>query len=247
MALGFSKGTSAAHYCSVSSTRQRYDNGQQSNEQVIQMLKKSLNKKTSKKRNLYYILLTDADLPHPSKSIYFPGHVFILERSWDDKYLLYQSYINEYDLNGHVLKNNHSFSVNSVQVKEIIDYLEYILVKTDRWDEKCVHAWKAFTHVDTSSWLNAECGNDKILICAYESDTDDCFEVLKSYIASKIELLSTELSKNPLKRNLVYGEESSYALGTSPLTNDEMLKTLLTLKDDINIDQNRFSSEKKED
>ena len=68
-------------------------------------------------RQLHYVMLTDGHMPLASEggpvrvedgekpegdTVYFPGHVFVIERSPRGSWLLYQSYINQYTVSEYV-------------------------------------------------------------------------------------------------------------------------------------------------
>ena len=77
--------------CDVGNTIQRHIQSTDNNNTITDKLTRSICR-ASKKPYIYYIMLTDGQLQHRSsnKTIYFPGHVFILEKTNNNEYLIYR-------------------------------------------------------------------------------------------------------------------------------------------------------------
>lgn len=244
MALGLAHGAEAAKFCSVESTTARHRAGQHRNADVLAELRARLLDAPAPpkpRRDLFYVLLTDADLSAVPKNVYFPGHVFIVEKGWSGALQLYQSYINEYDLDGHVSRNDFSLSIDRDRVSELLDDLEYVLLRARVWDERCVRAWRNLTHVDTAKWTGALVGDDRILVCVHASSASGCLETLDGYVAEKIRRIRADLDARPDRAASVYGDAGAYAPDSAPLTYQEMLRALTALSQDIRVEARRFS------
>jgi hypothetical protein len=101
-------------------------------------------------RYLYYIMATNADVPlkdGDGSTILFPGHVCVVEKFPNGKYYLYQSYINNYDLDGHFQRNKGSFAVSIDTLRFVMNQIED-LYTNGVWTSDTSKAWRLFTHVD---------------------------------------------------------------------------------------------------
>lgn len=214
------RGIDLAQQCDTKVVIERHTNGIDNNYSVITALKKDILSKNIKQRYLYYILLTDGHFPKSDPSsnehtIFFPGHVFILEKTPSDDegiyFQVYQSYINHYDIKGHFQNNHNSVKMSMNDIAHLMDKLKYIL-ESEKWDNKCVEYWKDFTFVDTSQFKDSHSKN-KFFLCYRKSPVKMCLQNIKRFAKQKI----TTLSKIP-EQFTVYGDQSLYDDKQKPLS-----------------------------
>lgn len=198
------------------------------------------NKFASKHRELFYILVTDADFiidpplkttpdQQPAKK-YFPGHVIVIEKIPPSStqipelptYNLYQSYIYEYDLRGQLNKNNQSFSVDHASMQEILDNLTRVMTATT-WTADIAAAWKDITYVDTAAeFAGANCRN-RFFICYHRMTARHCIERIESYATRALKRINHEASKLKKPFKEIYGNMRLYSSGdVKPLTRYEI-------------------------
>jgi len=213
------------------------------NEKVVKKLSEEVlshNNLEIGKRMLYYVLLTDASFESPEKpDAFFPGHVFIIEKFKKSMrsnaklyYNLYQSYINEYDLEGYYHKNNQSFSISFETMKQYMENLQEVMT-AKTWDSKIVNHWKALTKIDTTQdLLNTNCEN-KFFICYREVNANYCIENILHYAQKKL----TDMTRHPenYPEHEINGNKNMYRY--AGITNKEMkiqLEGLITkIKDNM--------------
>ena len=233
------KGVELATYCNSNTVVERHKAGNDNNTDVMRKIKKIILNKAIKNRYVYYILFNDGYFPivtdGKESTVYFPGHVFLIERSSDENgsyYNFYQSYINQYDLMGYYDKKK-SFKYSVDDTRDIILKLEYIL-KADSWDDKCIQYWKEFTHVDTTS-IKGSNHKGHLFVCFTYDKIKVCVENINHYVAEKLSLLKDLAVTKP---NDVYGEKRNYDSDITPLTNKEMYKQLEFILKDISLNKN---------
>lgn len=211
------KGVALAQQCDTRIVIERHKAGLDDNQGVLTHLKKDILANTHKTRQLYYILLTDGYFPKDTdgqQTIFFPGHVFILEKipSPDGLYFqMYQSYINHYDIKGHYKNNNNSVKMSPKEVAILIDKIKYIL-NSETWNDKCIQYWKDFTHVDTSEMKHSHSKN-MFYVCFRKATVKTCLQTIKSFAKHKIR----GLSKIPDQFS-IYGDSSLFEEKEKPLT-----------------------------
>jgi len=230
------RGLEHSKYCDSYAIVERHNKGLDNNAAVMKKMRHVILNKKVTNRYIYYILMNDGyfDLPNGEK-VYFPGHVFILERVYyggKPYFNLYQSYINKYDLQGYYTKNK-TVRYTMKQIEVLIDKLSYI-TKNETWDDKCVQYWLDFTMVDTSNLRGSRQGG-KLFICFSYEILKLCIENIKEYVKEKISSInSQDLSK-------VYGDPSYYRdSSVNPLTYGEMKGTLHNILFDIEKNKNHI-------
>jgi hypothetical protein len=176
--------------------------------------------------------MTDASFPHEDgKDRHFPGHVFIIEKIPGNvlpMYYFHQAYINAYDYNGHIKRNNGSLSLTWEDVKRMMEQIHYVLMNPT-WDENSVKYWKDITFVNTSNMLGARSGG-KMFLCFKKARVTDCVGRLESYTKQKLEAID----KLPISQmNEIYGDKSAYDSDQNPLTVKEMQGSLRKLSKHI--------------
>ncbi len=208
-------------------------NDRTQNQKKVQDLKKEVLSWPSSQNNhreLYYILLTDANfLLDDNRGVYFPGHVMILEKvqvktakSVKRYYNLYQSYINEYDLKGHYQYNGNSFNVTRSRMNVFIDNLVTVMT-TNKWNTETVQAWKDITSIDSSYLVGANCGNN-FFICWRKVEPKFCLRNIQEYTEAKLKVLK-QLPKSPNANSAPYGNASLYR--TQQYLNNLQMRTEL--------------------
>lgn len=222
------RGIKIADYCDTTLVQKRHQDGQDDNAILMERLRRNILHKACHYRQLYYILMTDASFPHEDgKGRHFPGHVFIIEKIPGKPlpiYYFHQAYINAYDYNGHIKRNNGSLSLTWEQVKQMMGQIHYILMNPT-WDEHSVKYWKQITFVNTSNMLGAQSGG-KMFLCFRKAKLTDCIGRLEKYTHKKL----AEIHKLPISHmDKIYGDESAYDADQKPLTVRQMRHSLLNL------------------
>ena len=188
-----------------------------------------------KTRALFYVMITDGKMPHVTGTSikYFPGHVFVIERLQRGSCNIYQSYINKYDLAGHIDVSG-SLSVGRDRMNELMSGLVAMMGKI-AWDHECSDFWMQLTNVDAehASEFEGHVINNNLLMCYKKVITNNCVSKLK-------QLVNEELTKLRMVPNdqldSVYGDVRLYKNtgGVSPLTNNQMLKSMNALSLQLN-------------
>lgn len=227
--VGSKRALKMAQSCDTHTVITRHKNGLDNNIEVLQELKKQMFSATEKSRTIYYVLLTDGYFPAADLTkgtVYFPGHVFILEKLWDEErkehyFYFYQSYINQYTLKGHIEKNN-GFAISSGRAKELYKDVEQVLT-SDRWDEKSMMKWFDLTFATTQHFANST-SRQNFFICFRKAKTNICLKNINIYLQQKLRQLKTIKDKEA-----IYGDTSLYLDKTMALTTNEMLVDIQTL------------------
>lgn len=213
------KGLELVNYCDSNMTTTRHKQGQDNNIDVLQDLNKHLFSTRERKSQLFYILLTDGYFPKPGdKNIYFPGHVIIIEKHFDEKvnkhiYVLHQSYINEYDL--HTFAKTSKTYFTKEELEKHIQGIRLALT-SPTWSPSVAQAWKNLTNVDTSTFLSSN-SYQQFFICFRKYPMVSYLKPLKRYVTKK--LVSLKYNKAANVNNI----------SMSALTNNEMIVHLQKL------------------
>jgi hypothetical protein len=146
--------------CSVNNTVKNMNTKITTNYNVITKLKRDMNKSDS---GMFYILITDGMLTKGSNSeqVYFPGHVFIIDKN-KDCFSLYQSYINEYSLDKY-LEREDCNCMDKKQINRYIKNIQKLLTTPTQWEANTASFWKSMTNVDSEQFIG--CNFDNIYIC----------------------------------------------------------------------------------
>ena len=203
------------------------------NKGTIESLKQSLISQNNM-RELYYVLITDGWFEKEGKpTIMFPGHVFVIEKSTGEErpFTLYQSYIDQYDLMGHVKNNAGDMSMNNTQMAGLLEDLEHVMT-ADVWDSEVIRAWKRITHVNTCEYKGYKCAG-KFFICVQRAKICDCMHFLHKYVDSKLTELNA-MGEDRLRE--VYGDRAAYDTGVKALTCAEMKNALQELRKIVSVD-----------
>lgn len=216
------KGLQHAYRCDSNALVKRYQKGEHDNRHMIRRMKQLI-LRPSKQRYMYYILMNEGYFGEK----YFPGHVFILEKIPGGKYMLYQSYINQYDLKSYYESQNNTFELSFAQVQGLIWKLEYVVVHSKTWDAKCVEYWKEFTHVDTSNIQGAP-HDGKLNICMSYAPIHSCLNNIQKYTQDKLR----ELKRLPPTQT--FGNPEHFTKSSiQPLTVQQVQTELRQILEDI--------------
>ena len=235
--LGNKRGLAVADFCDTTRVIPRHQSGKVNNEKLLTLLKTDI-LSNEPDRYIYYILITDASLPKPIGSGFMPGHVFVIEKIPPvDKivdehpfYYFYQSYINQYDFEGHFKHNNNSLKLSWTRVNKIINEIAYVITN-QTWDAKSAKYWKDFTYVDTKDTLVGSASKNRMFLCYKKEKVEKCVENLHAYVDIKLKTLSKIKDE---EQNNIYGDNNLYNTDRGqPLTNKEMNESLKKLKHEI--------------
>jgi len=201
-------------YCDTENITKRFNKinilkRKEKKKQILNNLKKDLLSKNIRHRYFFYILMTHTKMPHTKikkgtkkkkeKDGWFPGHVFIIEKSVDcdknNKYKIFQSYINKYDLYGHFNNNNNSMEVPNNDVKSLVEGIENILLKKT-WNKKAVEFWKKLCYVKTDDLL--DCSTEKINICFKKIKIDNCYKNILKFTNNALININNNIEKGEL-------------------------------------------------
>lgn len=226
------KGIQLASQCDTQVVIKKHKEGLENNAAVLYGLKNDILSKKHKQRYLYYIMLTDGYFEKSNiDTIFFPGHVFILEKipnaNGSFEYQVYQSYINKYDIKGHFENNQNSVLMTYNQVRLLIEKIQHIMT-SETWDEKCIKYWKDFTFVDTTNLKDTRC-KDQFFICYRKSTVKTCLGNIRSYIKEKMKILSKIQDKTK-----IYGDMSQFDMSQQPLSVHQLSDQVQTLFFKIN-------------
>jgi hypothetical protein len=189
-----------------------------------------------RKRALFYVMITDGKMPHvngvdtPDK--YFPGHVFVIERLQRGSCNIYQSYINKYDMAGHIDMSG-SLSNGSGHMQELMNGLVAMMGKI-AWDRECSDFWVKLTNVNAehAQQFEGHIINNNLLMCYKKVETGNCVSKLKKLVNDEL----IKLRMIPVHQlDTVYGDARLYknSPGT-PLTNAQMLTSMGKLGRQLN-------------
>ena len=177
-------------FCDVQQVQQRYaKEGDKSFQKVLDFVC-ALRKNTNNR--LYYVMITDAVLPHmdgTGAQGSFPGHVFVIDKSRGPKYNIYQSYINNYSLNGAIARNNNSMELD---VQDLIKNLLHMF-ENGVWDDQIDAFWKRLTFVDEGLKNHIITGH--IYFCFVEVPREQCASKMVGLLKAKRKVLLQQPEK----------------------------------------------------
>jgi hypothetical protein len=229
--VGYKKTKEIADFCDTVATRKRHSDNLDDNPTVLKHFKQDVLNKKTRSRYFYYIMLTDGNFVKSNgTTVYFPGHVFVIEKlPGAASYNMYQSYINQYDLDGHITKTGNNTRISYEKMQLLLEYLDYIL-NTEIWDEEAVKKWKSFTFVDTTeTFLGAKC-KGHYFMCFKKAMVKNCMAHIRKYTKNKLKQVKPIALSRPQE---IYGYHDKYDKNTVPLTNIQMYKQLNKLYIDI--------------
>ncbi len=247
------KGIKYSEHCNVSKVKDRIIKNNITREDEMVLFDKMLNnllKKGGKHRYFYYIMITDGEMLCPKnsqynnspidKTDYFPGHVFVIEKvpcGKENTYKIYQSYINQYTLKGHFMKNHNSMQISEADLKAIfgntgIDPNTKLINKNKQrqgvstifinntWDENVTKAWEKLTYVPSKKYNGFSTNNLKF--CYQKVKVNSCYKILLEFVNNAIK----NIKKNPEFYTLNEPADPQ-------LQSQELLDKLLKLKSEV--------------
>ena len=188
---------------------------------------------------LFYVMITDSHIVHkddPSRKKYFPGHVFVIERSppmsskEQVRFNLYQSYINAYNMSGYIASNKGLSMGRKLMETHLKDL--HTLAKSHVWTADTTKFWTNLTQVDSSAFQDHVI-EGKLMLCYQKVVPEGCVAKLHELVDGEVEKLQTFLATNPAKASDVFGKRSLTVdkdANTVPLTNAAMLRHLRAIQ-----------------
>ena len=146
------------------------------------------------RRELHYVMITDGTMPHAQAEvaqaapIYFPGHVFVIERN-ENRYFLYQSYINRYDLVQYIASKGGSAEVERSALDGLLGMLSDSVARPV-WTPKCTEAWHALTGVSAAQFEGFS-KEGAIMMCRTRVDVLACSSKLAELVKGALEAMSS--------------------------------------------------------
>lgn len=223
------KALSMTQYCDVRNVVYRHTSLYDDNIAIVERMKKDILKQASQ-RYVYYVMLTDGEFRKPDGTkVFFPGHVFIIEKvpcSQGQYYHIYQSYINKYTFAEYVDKHK----TIKVSQQKVQYYLESVMrmVKSKTWDNEFRKFWNQMTKVDTPEMVGSH-ARDAFYVCYKRKPYSHCLKHLRALVEKGL----ASIPKQTALENTVYGDHVSYDDLALPLTNKQMQKQLQRLKSRI--------------
>ena len=204
-------------YCDTDNINKRFNTIREQNldtmeekKKILDDLDKDIKIPETNTRFFYYVLMTNTKMKKKKRKSkldmskdyeWFPGHVYIIEKHTDCKdklkYKIYQSYINEYDLNGHYKYNNNSVNLRS-NIKTIVNGMKNILLKK-KWNKSAVNFWNKLCYIDTTNLVG--CETEYINICYTKIPIKNCYKNLERFTNNAIKNIQKNISN---KNNDIY-------------------------------------------
>ena len=189
------------NYCDTENINKRYSKIKdkikkiEKKKNILDKLDKDLSKSNINARYFYYILMTHTKMKKGNKNDgWFPGHVYIIEKSLNCqkelKYKIFQSYINQYDLNGHFKNNNNTMELRDNNIKSVINGMRNILLKKT-WNKKAVNFWNKLCYVNTENIIGYDTEN--INICYQKIKIDNCYTNLLNFTKKALTNIKTNI------------------------------------------------------
>lgn len=221
-------------YCDVHNVVERHKSNEDDNVKISSNMYNDILRKTSK-RHVYYVMLTDGYFTKPDGSrVFFPGHVFVLEKvPWGDNmfFHIYQSYIQQYTF-GEFVDKYKSIKLSEQKMRYYLSSIMNMVVNRV-WNEAFIKFYKDMTKVDTSHMLNGIPDN-AFYVCYRKVPHHHCVKNLNGFVKSVLKKIPDDFD------NTIYGDISSFDQESNPLTNGELKKELSSLLKKL---QNNMSSE----
>jgi hypothetical protein len=192
------------NYCDTENINKRYEKIKnnkkkiEKKEQILNDLEKDITNPNIKDRYFYYILMTHTTMYNKdNKKGWFPGHVFIVEKSKNCKkqlrYKIFQSYINQYDLNGHYKKNNGTMDIKNHNIKSVVSGIRNILLKKT-WNKNAVKFWNKLCYIDTTELIGHE--TNGINFCYKKIKIDNCYKNLLKFTKKALKNIQIQIDNS---------------------------------------------------
>lgn len=195
--------------CDVPNTIQRHMSHEENNNAIMRRLQASLCNTKSKTPSMYYIMLTDGRLSNVDRTKdtnYFPGHVFIVEKTIKHEFYIYQSFIAKYDLNDFIVKNKckkHTLA----EVKDMCAFFKRFLRPDNVWDDTAVAYWKKLTSVDTVDFKDHNTSN--IYLCFKRFDIQKVKDNVLQFVSTALDTIQGHIDTNNLTQYISYAYQSN--------------------------------------
>jgi len=144
---------------------------------------------------LFYIMITDLTKEENDK-YNFPGHVFVIEKTYDKRYNIYQSYIGFYTLSQYI-SNAKGVSVGHTKMRRFANNLHKLFTQ-EEWTRETSEFWSDFTKtpIDESSKFNGMDIQNRLFLCYRKVSITSCNNVLRSFVKRQIEMLENVPDEN---------------------------------------------------
>ena len=229
-------------HCDTRVIRER-NQGQMSNprdrEIARQLCRDVLDPAAAGVHTLFYVMITDCDVPlesAPSRTVYFPGHVFVIERvpamspNEHGRFNLYQSYINQYSMAEHIDRHD-ALPVGKQAMKRHLDGLA-ALTESRLWTEKTTAFWKELTSVEATQF-EGHVIEGNLMMCYQRVVPEGCVRKLQELVDREVAALADIIVVGKGGNKVFGGQRSTGAerdKGVEPLTNAQMFKQLRALQ-----------------
>lgn len=218
--------------CDVTNTIKRHVSFEENNMNIATRLTKSLCT-PSKHAYLYYIMLTDAELANSvfdNEKKYFPGHVFIVEKRNDNRYIIYQSFIAKYTLNDFIVKNKCKLYTKK-KVLKMCKFFKQFLDSNFVWNKESVKMWKALTGVDTTDFISYK--TKKIYLCFKKFKITKLKETIQEFVNRSLD----DIEYNIYNNNMNHYHSDNYVknnLSAVPYDIMSLKKHFVEMKEALN-------------
>lgn len=201
-------------YCDVPNTISRHVSKKDSNLSIFNLLKKKL----EDEQCIFYIMLTDGNLGEK----YFPGHVFILEKTKNHCYI-YQSYIAQYTLEDYMKK--YRCGRSRIKKDTFLNGLRNIISPGSVWNEDTIKFWNMFTKVDSTEFIG--CKTDNIYLCFKKFKNDEVKKNIDRFLKRSLKDIDKNIKSDNLNEYHVSYEDS---LSAKPKSIYELRKDVLEMQ-----------------
>jgi hypothetical protein len=227
-------GLRITRHCDVENVRKRHGRAPASQADIARDLRDEVMSTRTSNRALFYLMITDGDMPSqadPQKKVYFPGHVIVIEKLERGNFNLYQSYVNHYDLKGHIDDGGGGMPVGPTRMARLMAGL-IRLMRAEVWDAGTSRDWRELTGVGGAHTQQFEgyAPRGVLLMCYKRVETNTCVSRLKGLLSSTL----ANLERVPAaERGKLHGRADMYAKGTRPMTVDAMIRNLSALSNKL--------------
>ena len=143
---------------------------------------------------------------------FFPGHVYIIEKFQDlqssgkIRYNIYQSYIDNYTLDGHLeARTPSSSSLSTTTIRKYLDGMRALYSKSC-WNREDTKFWMWLTRVDCSNLEGFEFA-DHSFVCYKAASTTNCLSALRKYLVQKLNVLLEK--ENEIRKKIIASKENA--------------------------------------
>jgi hypothetical protein len=182
--------------CSVKNIRIRNTTRDESVSSFNTFKKDLLSKKFPKKdRYLYYVMITDGYMKSKYDTLYFPGHVFVIEKYKEDsknvRFRLYQSYINQYTMKEHFEKASYSHEITS-KLNSILSGLDKFINSDETFSTIDNKFWKYLTYIDHAKYIGYR--KNELQLCYQRVEVSVCYNSIFKFSEACLKSLQEPLN-----------------------------------------------------